>query len=143
VRGRETAYDVALRALRARDRSAAELEARLSEHGIGPDDRHEVLERLAGAGYVDDARVALARATELAGRGCGDALIRADLEQRGLGAVLVEQALATLEPEESRAERVILRRGDGHKTMRYLASRGFGEDVLETLVAREADGAIG
>lgn len=137
------AIELALRALRFRDRSAAELDTRLDGLGIPQGERHEVLETLVRAGYVDDERLAQARAAALAGRGCGDALIRADLEGRGIAAELIELALATLEPEGRRAERVIARRGGSPKTMRYLAARGFGEEAVERFVARDADGAIG
>ena len=137
-----TAVELALRALRFRDRSAAELAARLGEGGVSSGNRHEVLETLRRAGYVDDDRLAHTRALALAERGCGDALIRDDLEGRGVALDLVERALATLQPERVRAQRVIARRGEGQKTLRYLAARGFAEEELEMFVARDTDGAI-
>jgi SOS response regulatory protein OraA/RecX len=140
--GPDEAVEQALRALRSRDRSAAELDARLAERGVSLEDRGEALERLERAGYVDDRRVAEARAAALAGRGSGDALIRDDLGRRGIGDDLAEAAIAALEPELVRAERVLARRGGGPKTVRYLASRGFGEDTLE-VIARETEGAVG
>lgn len=140
--GPDEAVEQALRALRSRDRSAAELDARLAERGVSLEDRGEALERLERAGYVDDRRVAEARAAALAGRGSGDALIRDDLGRRGIGDDLAEAAIAALEPELVRAERVLARRGGGPKTVRYLASRGFGEETLE-VIARETEGAVG
>ena len=127
---------LALRALRFRDRTAAELDARLDERGVTADERDEALETLARAGYVDDRRVARARAATLAERGAGDALIRADLSGRGVAPELVEEAIGTLAPERARAEQVLARRGPGSKTVRYLASRGFDEDTLEAVAAR-------
>jgi regulatory protein len=138
-----SATDLALRALDFRDRTVAELDARLSEKGVDAADREEALAALARAGYVDDRRVAHARAVSLAERGSGDALIRADLEGRGVPAALVEEAIEGLEPERARAERILARRGASAKTARYLAARGFGEDVLEAVVARDTGGAIG
>jgi SOS response regulatory protein OraA/RecX len=86
---------------------------------------------------VEDARVAQARAEQLAARGSGDALIRDDLERRGIDAETIEDALGGLEPERERAARIVAERGRSPRTARYLASRGFGEDVLAPLIAPE------
>jgi regulatory protein len=129
--------DVALRALRSRDRSAAELQARLEQRGVGETERERALETLERIGYVDDERFARTRAEQLAERGSGDALIRDDLERRGLAADVVELALGALEPERERAARIAAQRGRSVKTARYLASRGFGEEALDALVAAE------
>jgi regulatory protein len=134
----ETApLDLAIRALRFRDRTAAELEARLQQRGVGAAEREQTLETLERIGYVDDERFARKRAEQLAERGSGDALIRDDLERRGVAADVVESALAALEPERGRAARIAERRGRSVKTARYLASRGFGEEALDGLVAAE------
>ena len=134
---RPDAVEQALRALRHRDRSTAELDARLEQRGIGESEREQALERLERIGYVDDARFARTRAEQLAARGSGDALIRHDLEGRGIEQEQLEAALASLEPERVRAARIVERRGSGLKTARYLASRGFGSDAVETVVAPE------
>ena len=126
----------ALRALGARDRTAAELDARLAQRGVDEGERQETLATLERLGYLDDGRFAHARARELAGRGSGDELIRHDLEGRGLSAELVEEAIGALEPERDRARRLVAERGASPKTARYLASRGFGADALEAIVAR-------
>ena len=131
----EDAVEQALRALRHRDRSAAELDARLERRGVGEAEREQTLETLERVGYVDDDRFARARAEQLAARGAGDALIRHDLEGRGLAAEHVEAALAALEPERDRAAEIAARRGRSLKTARYLASRGFDPDALEGIVA--------
>jgi len=133
---REDAVETALRALRFRDRSSAELEARLERHGVGEAERERALETLERVGYVDDERFACTRAEHLAGRGSGDELIRHDLEERGIAAEHVAVALAALEPERLRAERIAARRGRSVQTARYLASRGFGEDAVEAAVAQ-------
>jgi regulatory protein len=134
----ETApLDLAIRALRFGDRSAAELEARLEQRGVGEAERAQALETLERIGYVDDERFARLRAERLSERGAGDALIRDDLERRGLAADLVELAVGELEPERDRAARIVERRGSSVKTARYLASRGFGEDALEGIVAAD------
>ena|SRR5687768_14978802 len=131
------AFEVAVRALRAADRTAAELDERLERKGVPAHEREEALERLGRLGYLDDERVARTRAAQLAARGSGDAFIRDDLERRGIGAEEVEQALAELEPEPERAARIAVERGVSPKTARYLASRGFAGDTVAALVARE------
>jgi regulatory protein len=127
--------EVAVRALRSRDRTAAELAVRLERRGVGASERTEALETLERLGYLDDERVARDRANELARRGSGDALIRHDLEARGVASELVEAAIGELEPERERARRLVGERGPSAKTARYLASRGFGADALEVVVA--------
>ena len=117
--------DVALRALRAADRSRAELDERLASRGFDDDERRQALDELERLGYVDDERTASLRAERLAERGYGDAYIRADLEQRGLPA---EEALAGIEPESDRVARF------AQKGPTWLARRGF---------ALEGRGALG
>jgi SOS response regulatory protein OraA/RecX len=131
------AVETALRALRHRDRSIAELDARLRERGVGEAERQETLETLSRIGYVDDERLARTRAEQLAARAAGDALIRHDLEGRGIDPQLVAAALDALEPERKRAERIAASRGLTAKTARYLASRGFDQEALEAVVAPE------
>ena len=118
-RAEPRAEDVALRALRAADRSRSELDARLEQRGFAADDRRQALDDLERLGYVDDERTAEARAQRLAERGYGDVYIRADLERRGLP---TEAALARLEPESERASR-FEDRGPA-----WLARRGFAHE---------------
>jgi regulatory protein len=123
----DDAFEAAARALRAADRSRAELDDRLARRGVGEAAREEALDRLERLGWLDDVRVAAARATRLAERGYGDAYIRADLARRRLP---VDAALAELDPERERAERHAAR-GPA-----WLARRGFDADVVENVAAR-------
>ena len=111
--------DVALRALRAADRSRAELDARLERQGFVETDRAQALDDLERLGYLDDERTALLRAERLAQRGYGDAYIRADLNRRGLPA---DEALAALTPERERAEAL------AGKGPAWLSRRGFAQE---------------
>ena len=131
------AVEQALRSLRFRDRSTAELDRRLAQRGVGEAQREQALETLERIGYVDDERLARTRAEQLAGRGSGDALIRHDLRGRGIASEQIEAVLAALEPERERAQRLAQQRGKSVKTARYLASRGFGSDALEGIVAQD------
>jgi regulatory protein len=137
------ALELAFRALRHRDRSAAEVDRHLAERGVGEDDRRGAIETLVRTGVVDDRRYAESRASSLAGRGSGNAHIRHDLRRSGVEADVVEDALAALTCERERAELIVARRGGGMKTARYLAGKGFAEDVVHAVVAECHDEAIG
>lgn len=130
---RANALGRATRALAHRDRSRHELEQRLGD--VPRETRNEAMSALAEAGLVDDARYARNRAAALAGRGRGDAAIRSDLEQRGVGDALVAEAIAALEPERERARRIVERRGTGPQTARWLAGRGFDHETVEEVAA--------
>jgi regulatory protein len=136
------ALRTATAALAGRDRSTQELRQRLEVRGVPPRERERTVEVLAAAGALDDARAALSRARTLCERGSGDALIRADLEARGLEGEAVAHALAALEPERERAARIAARRGPGPATARYLAARGFDEETVATTVAWEAGESV-
>jgi SOS response regulatory protein OraA/RecX len=133
----ESALAVATRALAGRDFSERGLRERLRRADVDPVEAEDALEALLRAGLVNDGRFAHSRARSLAERGKGDAAIRHDLEQQGLAGEEIGAALASLEPERERAERVIARRGGGAATARLLAGRGFGEDAVERAVAPE------
>jgi SOS response regulatory protein OraA/RecX len=138
AREQESALAVATRALARRDFSERGLRERLQRAGISPAEAEEAVAALLRAGLVNDGRFALSRAQSLAERGKGDAAIRYDLQQQGLALDEIEPALASLDAERERAERVIARHGDGPATARLLARRGFAEDAVEAAVAREA-----
>jgi SOS response regulatory protein OraA/RecX len=128
---RAEALGLAGRALRARDLSERALSERL-EGRVAPAVREEALKTLARVGALDDRRVAQNRARALAERGYGDAAIRHDLLRKGFEPDEIEEALASLEPETQRVEAILVRRGRGPSTARYLAARGFGEDAVES-----------
>jgi SOS response regulatory protein OraA/RecX len=126
-----TALEVAAAALAHRDRSTAALAAYLEQRGVAPEEAAAAIERLERAGYVSDARFALARAEVLADRGWGDEGIRHDLERQGIEPETVEAALAALEAEAARARRLAERFGPTPATARKLAAKGFTGDSIE------------
>src|SRR6188472_3635527 len=69
------AQAVALRALRARDHTAASLEQRLTARGTSAALRQDTVAAAQRAGLVDDRRFSVQRAEQLAARGSGDLLI--------------------------------------------------------------------
>ncbi|MFL5926124.1 MAG: RecX family transcriptional regulator [Gaiellaceae bacterium] len=132
--------EIAARALEHRDRSRGEIEDRLTRAGLDDDDRLEALETLERVGYVDDERFAAARAGALAGRGYGDAWIRADLSRHAVGTETAAAALAALVPEAERAAALVERLGRTAKTGAHLARKGFGEESLEAALGIDVAG---
>jgi regulatory protein len=129
------ATELALRALRHRDRSRRDLDRRLERAGIPAGERENALDALAEAGVLSDARFAETRARALAERGAGDELIRSDLARDGIEEWVVASVLDELPPEAERAERVLAKRGRGAKALRYLAAKGFSAETVERLSA--------
>jgi SOS response regulatory protein OraA/RecX len=134
---RQDALKHATRRLRRRDLTVRRLDAELERRGVAAGARADALAVLGRAGLLDDARVAEARATALAGRGLGNAAIRWDLERQGVGAELAELAIDGLEDERERAERIVRVRGIGVTTARFLARKGFSEEVVEAAAGAE------
>jgi len=141
------ALEVATRALAKRDFSARGLRDRLAEADVGPEEADQAVAELEHAGLVDDDRFARQRAEALAERGKGDAAIRFDLERQGVGAELAVEAVAGLEPERDRAERIVAKRGPSPRTARLLAGRGFDAEsvelALQATVAQDRRTALG
>ena len=137
------ALDVATKALARRDFSERGLRERLAQAGVDPAESDRVVERLRYEGVLDESRFATNRANTLAGRGKGDAAIRFDLEAQGLPGEVIEAALAELEPERVRAERILMRRGVSPATARLLAGRGFDPEVVEAAIASSPAAALG
>jgi SOS response regulatory protein OraA/RecX len=139
----DDALEQALRAMRHRERSGLEVDRHLEARGVEEPERREVLEVLVRTGVVDDRRYAELRASSLASRGAGDALIRHELSRAGIEAEIVEGAVARLTSELERAQLVVARRGASAKTARHLAGKGFADDVVHAVVAHSWDDALG
>ena len=137
------AQAVALRALRARDHTAASLDQRLAARGTSTAVRRNTVEAAQRAGLVDDQRFATQRAEQLAARGSGDLLISEDLARQGVPAELARRAIEALAPEAVRADAIVEARGISPKTARYLVSRGFSEAALENIIANLVTEGLG
>jgi regulatory protein len=142
-RRRLAALDAAVAAVRRRDRSAQDVTARLEQRGVPAGARVEALGALRRAGLVDDGRYAVGRADALARKGYGDAWIRHDLQRSGVAADQIAAALEALPPENERAAEEARRLGGGLRAARGLARRGFGDELVEALVAAAADAELG
>jgi regulatory protein len=139
----DAALEQALRALRHRDRTACEIERFLESRGVGESERLEVVEKLVRTALVDDRRYAESRAASLAGRGAGNERIRHELAFAGIDAEVAEDVIGSLESEPERAGRIVERRGASAKTARYLAGKGFSDDVVHAVVAHARDETLG
>ena len=139
----ESAVDAALRVLRHRDRSTAEILARLDEAGYARQERDEAIETLVRTGVLDEARFAEARARSLAERGAGDVRIRHELRRASVPSEVADEALGSLEPEIDRARNVISRRGPGAKTARFLHGKGFSVEIVAGVVASSHEDELG
>jgi len=139
----QSALEQALRALRRRERSAAEVDRYLTARGVDEDERDEVLRTLARTALVDDRRFAEVRATSLVERGAGNELVRHELMRAGVASELAEETVASLPSETERVARIVARRGAGPKTARYLAGKGFSEDAVRSVVADSGDEPLG
>lgn len=139
----ERTLDRAVRALARRDHSAKSLRAKLARAGVSEDAQNDALEALERAGYVDDARFARARAEQLAARGYGDEWIRADLDAQGVAAEPAADAIARLELEAERAQGEWAKLRGGLAAARTMARRGFAEETLEVLLARDPSTGVG
>jgi regulatory protein len=135
----EEPIDLAARSLQHRDRSRADVAARLERAGVAAEDLQATLETLERVGWVDDSRFASMRAAALAARGHGDAAIQADLAGSGVDAEQIAEALGALEPESERAKAIVAERGAGAPTFRLLARKGFGDDTIESVIAAALD----
>lgn len=140
---RHAALSAGVRALRHATHTRASLDRRLAGRGVRDVERARVLDTLERAGLVDDERAAYTRADGLMRRGCGDAMIAADLAERGVADELARSVIAALSAEPVRAAHIVARRGGGAATARYLSARGFPDDVIEATVAGICDHDVG
>ena len=136
---RAKAVSRAERALGRRERSRSELEARLDRAGVPAATRRDTLDAFERSGLLDDTRAARSRAAELARRGYGDAAIRADLLDRGIGADAAADALVALESESERARHLLARNGAGPRELRRLVARGFEQETVLELASFAAE----
>jgi regulatory protein len=131
-----SAFETAVRLLKARAKSRARLEEALVSRGYAAADVTDALERVTQLGYLDDARYAdaKARAGHAEGRSRGDVLRR--LEADGIPAEVAEGAVKEHGFDDAAAAKQLLqkRKLSGAKAARFLAGRGFPEDVIEKLV---------
>lgn len=141
------AYDVGLKLLEGRGRSRAKLAELLQARGFEQIEVHAALDKLARLGYLDDEKhaEAMARGWLNEHRSKADVLQR--LEDLGLPAGMASRvmtkAIDELGYRELQAASVLLAKKGmqlGPKAARFLAGRGFPEDLCEKVAGVAWDG---
>ena len=141
---RRKAHEAALRLLRHRPRSERELVQRLRQRGLPADVVTEEAERLREAGLLDDEAFAESWVEERRERSPrGKRLLRQELQQRGVGAAIADEAVSAV---DDRTAALAVARGrawrlEGLDFQRFsqrlagfLQRRGFGYEVVEEAV---------
>jgi regulatory protein len=133
------AFEVALAALRRRERPTAELAAWLAKRGHGPEEIEAAIARLTEVGELDDERFARRFADDKRElRGWGAERIREALAARGVPAAFVEAALEgdSHGAQVGRASDLLAHRGqplgadsDRARALGYLTRRGYEYEV--------------
>lgn len=137
----------ALRLLSGREHSRAELERKLASFEEEPGELARVLDELQTKGFISEARVIESVVHRRAAK-LGTARIKQELQGKGLDPEAVTEALACLRATEHTRALEVWRKKFGEpaqdaqaaaKQMRFLASRGFGGDVIRRIVAGSSD----
>lgn len=118
------ARERALRYLKDRDRSRAEVERRLARYGYGSSTIARVADYLVGYGYIDDRRFAESYVRSRARSGWGSRRLAHELLKRGVEKSVAESAVAALRAEEGSAEDQVALLAEG-------CSRRFGGDLAD------------
>ena len=142
----ETAYDRTLKYLAYRPRSGAEVVRYLSQKGVAAKISDLVLDRLRGAGLVDDSAFAQFWVENRESfRPQGRRLLRQELRQKGISEGLIDEVLSGVE-EHSSAYAAAVQRAVRYahledeafreKMYGYLRRRGFDYEVVAETTAR-------
>ena len=132
----------ALRLLGRRDYSRSELTQRLAPRAEGTEGLSVLLDEFERRGWLSEQRVAEQLVRAAAGR-FGSRKVAQQLAARGVREAVADKALADLLEAELENARQALRRRfpaapaseiDRSRQGRFLAGRGFSEDVIEQLL---------
>jgi regulatory protein len=131
----------AIEFLKTRDRSRAEVEAKLAAKGFPNAEIEAVLDRLEYRKIIEDERIAQGIASSDAGIGPGR--MRAKMAKLGLDESTVDSALVHFDDETqlTQMRQLITKRkftvSDRAKAARFLNSRGFDEELVMLAIERE------
>ncbi len=138
----------ALRLLSMREYSRLELERRLQPFEEEPGALAQVLDDLEAKGFISAQRV-LESVLHRKSAKLGVLRLRQELQNKGLPAEAVQEAVGQLHATEVERARAIWRKKFGTaptspaeraKQMRFLAGRGFGGDTIQRVVGGADDG---
>jgi SOS response regulatory protein OraA/RecX len=139
------AFDAAVRLLKGRSKSRARLEQALLQRGHPKAEVEQALARLVELKYLSDERHSEAKARSALASGRSLADVQRRLEAEGVEPAIAAQAARRAADEagydEVAAAKRLLgkRRLTGAKAARFLASRGFSEELIERLVGLAVD----
>jgi regulatory protein len=128
------------RLLASTDKTRAQLVAGLTRRGYAEEEIAAALERAQALGYLDDERVAQRKATEALQDGWAGEALLARLVQSGLEESTARSAIKDAIAEtgwkalDSAKELARARKLQGARGARFLASRGYEEDVVERVI---------
>lgn len=120
----------ALGLLTRREHSRRELARKLVARGVEEDEAQQAIERLAQAGWQDDARFAESLVRSRVASGYGPRHIRAELGTHGLDGAAIAAALDGFESDWRELARDLIRRRFGDAGPRDLAQRRKAADLL-------------
>lgn len=120
----------ALALLTRREHSRRELVGKLVARGVGEDEAQAAVERLAGAGWQNDARFADSLLRSRAGAGYGPAWVRAELERHGVDRDLISATLASFDGDWGGNARDLVRRRFGAISVQSDAIRRKAAELL-------------
>ncbi len=141
TREKPPAYEQAVRLLGTRPHFRRELEQKLAARAYEEAEVAPALDRLAGAGYLDDLATARSFiAQRLARGGEGKLKLKAELERRGASSAAVAAVLAEIPEDDLDAARQAAakwsRRGktDPAALARHLVAKGFSRRAIGVAV---------
>lgn len=137
------ALGYAMKRLAQRDRLSSELSGELGAKGYGEAEVAEVLEFLTSRRLLDDEKTIQSLIERRTGRrAAGKEKIRAELQKLGVPEEKIEQNLSAVgdDDELERMRQALNSRswpdGARPRAARFLMSRGFSEELLETALDR-------
>lgn len=140
----------ALGLLTRREHSRVELTRKLTSRGVEADDARAVIDKLANAGWQDDARFAELLVRSRANTRYGPMRIRAELGTHALSADIITWAMDGFEGDWAENALELLRRkhpaalGEGERSARrkaaeFLLRRGFSMDQVREALSSPPD----
>ncbi len=141
-----TLRERALNFLARREHSRVELARKLSAHAEA-DEIVALLDDLERENLLSNARYAEMLAHARVGRH-GSVRLKADLRDKGVPAVIIEQAVAEARDTDLAAARAVWLKKFGQaprdaaeraKQMRFLAGRGFPAEIVQRVIGGEED----
>ena len=147
----EAALTAAIALLARRDLCGNELRGKLQAKDFDEDTAAAVVADLASRGIVNDERYAQNYVAYSAGRGQGPLRIAGELRRRGLGAALVDAAVASGPDWTALARRVCRARfgpqspaswAQKARQARFLQYRGFSSDHIRAATGADVDSGL-